>query len=268
MNSQADTAISVKDLVVYYGDRKILKEVSMDVREGEIMVIMGGSGSGKSTLLRHLLALEHPRSGAIHMLGHDITTASQTDMLEIRKKIGVAFQFGALLSSLSVGENVMLPLLEHTRLDRSTMEVMLRLKLEVVGLAGFEALMPAELSGGMTKRAALARAIIMDPQLLFLDEPSAGLDPVVAAALDDLILQLRDATGMTMVVVTHELDSAFKIADRITVLDKGEIVEAGNVEQVRGSTNPRVQNLLNRRTEEIVTDVDEYLERLTGLRID
>ena len=172
MASDAGTAISVHDLVVYYGERRILREVSMDVREGEIMVIMGGSGSGKSTLLRHLLGLERPRSGSIHMLGADITTAGHREMLEVRKKIGVAFQFGALLSSLSVGDNVMLPLVEHTRLDRRTMEVMLRLKLEVVGLAGFENLMPAELSGGMTKRAALARAIVMDPQLLFLDEPS------------------------------------------------------------------------------------------------
>lgn len=260
--------IKVEDLVVWYGDRKILKEVCMEVQRGEIMVIMGGSGSGKSTLLRHLLALEKPRSGSIQMFGEDVTCASNKAMLNVRKKLGVAFQFGALLSSLTVGENVKLPLREHTELDQSIMDVMLRLKLEVVDLAGFENLMPAELSGGMVKRAALARAIVMDPQLLFLDEPSAGLDPVVAAALDDLILQLRDATGMTMVVVTHELDSAFKIADRITVLDKGEIVETGTVEQVRNSENPRVQNLLNRRSEEMVTNVDEYLERLTGLRID
>jgi phospholipid/cholesterol/gamma-HCH transport system ATP-binding protein len=260
--------ISVENLVACYGDRRILKEVSMTVLPGEIMVIMGGSGSGKSTLLRHLLALQKPHSGRIRMLNHDLSTAGPRELLELRRKIGVAFQFGALLSSLTVGENIMLPLQEHTRLDRATMEVMLRMKLEVVGLAGFEHLTPGELSGGMTKRAALARAIIMDPQLLFLDEPSAGLDPVVAAALDDLILALRDATGMTMVVVTHELDSAFKIADRITVLDKGEIVETGTVEDVRNSSNPRVQNLLNRRSEEVVTDVDEYLERLTGMRVD
>lgn len=266
--AENEPVISVEDLVVYYGDRKILKEISMEVRPGEIMVIMGGSGSGKSTLLRHLLALRKPYSGRICMLGHDLTTAKPRELLELRRKIGVAFQFGALLSSLTVGENVMLPLEEHARLDRATMEVMLRLKLEVVGLAGFEHLMPAELSGGMTKRAALARAIIMDPQLLFLDEPGSGLDPVVAAALDDLILELRDATGVAMVVVTHELDSAFKIADRITVLDQGEIVETGTVEEVRNSPNPRVQNLLNRRTEEVATDVDEYLERLTGMRVD
>ncbi len=263
-----DTVISVRDLVVYYGERKILKEVCMEVERGEIMVIMGGSGSGKSTLLRHLLSLEKPRSGSITMLDREISSASRRELLEVRKKIGVAFQFGALLSSLSVGENILLPLQEHTRLDQATMEVMLRLKLEVVGLAGFENLMPAELSGGMTKRAALARAIIMDPQLLFLDEPSAGLDPVVAAALDDLILQLRDATGMTLVVVTHELESAFKIADRITVLDQGDIVASGTVDEVRNNKSERVQNLLNRRSEERVTDVDAYLERLTGTRID
>lgn len=165
--------IEVRDLVVYYGERKILHEVSMDVRPGEIMVIMGGSGSGKSTLLRHLLALELPRAGNITMFGQDITSASQQQMLALRKKMGVAFQFGALLSSMSVGQNIMLPLLEHTRLDRATMEVMLRLKLEVVGLAGFENLMPAELSGGMTKRAALARAIIMDRSIHSRRHPDA-----------------------------------------------------------------------------------------------
>jgi phospholipid/cholesterol/gamma-HCH transport system ATP-binding protein len=178
--------------------------------------------------------------------------------------MGVAFQGGALFSSMTVGENVMLPLREHTKLDRGTMQIMMRLKLEIVNLAGFEHLMPSELSGGMIKRAAFARAIIMDPALLFCDEPSAGLDPVVSAALDELILRLRDALGMTIVVVTHELESAFRIADRITVLDRGRILATGTVDEIRASSNPRIQNLLNRRFEEETLDPDAYLARLTG----
>lgn len=184
-------------------------------------------------------------------------------MHELRKEMGVAFQGGALFSSMTVGENVQLPLCEHTKLDVHTMRIMTRMKLEVVNLSGFENLMPSELSGGMIKRAALARAIIMDPKLLFFDEPSAGLDPVVAAELDELILRLRDAMKMTIVVVTHELDSAFKIADRITVLDQGVILMTGTVDEVRKSPNTRIQNLLNRQPREEEVNADEYLHRLT-----
>ena len=256
--------IEVEDLVTHYGDREILKGVTMEVREGEIMVIMGGSGSGKSTLLRHLMALESKTSGTMRILDQDIDTLSQGDFIELRKKLGVAFQGGALFSSLTVGENVMLPLYEHTDLDRTTMEIMARMKLEVVDLGGFEDLMPAELSGGMIKRAAFARAVVMDPKILFCDEPSAGLDPAVASALDDLILNLRDAMGMSIVVVTHELDSAFKIADRITILDRGHILMIGTVDEVKNSSNERIYNLLNRVPEDDNLDPDEYLARLTG----
>lgn len=255
--------IEVRDLVTHYGDRRILNKVSVDVYEGEIMVIMGGSGSGKSTLLRHMLALESKTSGTIKVLGVDIGTASAREMVNLRKRIGVAFQSGALFSSMSVIENIILPLVEHSHLERTTMNVMARLKLETVGLAGFDTLMPAELSGGMIKRAAFARAIIMDPRILFCDEPSAGLDPVVASAIDDLIIGLRDATGMTVVVVTHELESAYKIADRITVLDKGEILFTGTVPEVRAHPSERIQNLLNRRAEEETIGTEERLNRLT-----
>jgi len=258
--------IEVRDLVAHYGAREILHGVSFDVRRGEIMVIMGGSGSGKSTLLRHLLGLERPTAGRIRVLGSEITRMSERERNALSRRIGVAFQGGALMSSMTVGENVMLPLREHTRLDRGTMEIMMRLKLEIVNLAGFEHLLPAELSGGMIKRAAFARAIAMDPEILFCDEPSAGLDPVVSSALDELILRLRDALGTTIVVVTHELESAFRIADRIIVLDRGEILAVGSREQVRGSHDPRVQNLLQRRFEESEPDADEYLARLTGER--
>jgi phospholipid/cholesterol/gamma-HCH transport system ATP-binding protein len=257
-------SIEVANLVTHYGDRQILKGVSLEVREGEIMVIMGGSGSGKTTLLNHLLGLIQPTSGTVRVLGRDINRLPPLDLQELRTKTGVAFQSGALFSSLSVGENIALPLREHTRLDATTIGIMTRLKLEVVSLAGFENLMPAELSGGMIKRAALARAIVMDPRLLFCDEPSAGLDPVVASAIDDLILRLRDAMGMSIVVVTHDLDSAFKIADRICVLDKGEVLALDSVDAIRASPNPRIQNLLNRRTEEAELDPDAYLRRLLG----
>ncbi len=262
-----EKVIEVRDLVAHYGERKILDGVSMDVYAGEIMVIIGGSGSGKSTLLRHLMALERSTSGTIKVLGRDPAALSAKEALDLRKKIGVAFQGGALFSSMTVGENIMLPLYEHTVLDRTTMKIMVRLKLEVVDLAGFEDLMPAELSGGMVKRAAFARAIVMDPKILFCDEPSSGLDPVIASALDDLILRMREATGVTIVVVTHELESAFKIADRITVLDQGRILLTGTADELRETKSERIQNLLHRRTEEEIVDPEEYLERLTGEKL-
>jgi len=256
--------IEVESLVTHYGNTKILNEVNLAVYEEEIMVIMGGSGSGKSTLLRYLLGLGYPTSGNIRLLGRDITRLSAMEMFELRKNMGVAFQGGALLSSMTVGENVQLPLVEHTRLDRKTMEIMARMKLEVVNLGGFEHLMPSQLSGGMIKRAAVARAIVMDPQLMFFDEPSAGLDPVISAELDELILRLREAMHMTIVVVTHELQSAYKIADRITVLDRGNILMTGTVDEVRASGNERIQALLNRTPRPVEVSADEYLERLSG----
>ncbi|MBU6198556.1 MAG: ATP-binding cassette domain-containing protein [Xanthomonadaceae bacterium] len=255
--------IEVEQLEAWYGRRRILNGVDFTVNAGEIRVIMGGSGSGKSTLLRHLLGLHKPRSGWVRLLGVDIARAGERQMLDVRRQIGVSFQGGALLTSLSVGDNVALPLREHTNLDEATIRIMSRLKLEVVNLGGFQDLMPAQLSGGMIKRAALARAIAMDPKLLFFDEPSAGLDPVVSAELDELILRLRDALRMTIVVVTHELESAFKIADTITVLDQGDILMTGTVDAVRQCDNERIQDLLNRRPREIQVDADAYLKRLT-----
>lgn len=262
------TVIEVRDLVTHYGTRQILNGVNVDIVEGEIMVIMGGSGSGKSTFLRHLMALQRPTSGTIKILGEDVWNLPPKALFDLRKKLGVAFQGGALFSSMSVGENIMLPLYEHTELDRMTMEIMARMKLEVVDLAGFEDLMPSELSGGMIKRAAVARAIIMDPRILFFDEPSAGLDPVVSSQLDDLILRLREAMGMTICVVTHELESAFRIADRITVLDRGDILFVGTVDELRSHPSERIQNLLNRRSEEAEINADEYLRRLTGDKLE
>ncbi|OOZ15180.1 ABC transporter ATP-binding protein [Solemya velum gill symbiont] len=259
-----DPAIEISNLHVRYGDVDILQDVNLTVERGEVMVIMGGSGSGKSIFLRQLLGLEKPYGGSIKLLGKDITTLTGQEMYQMRKEMGVAFQGGALFNSMTVGENVMLPLREHVDLNEQTMQIMARMKLEVVNLAGFENLMPAQLSGGMIKRAAVARAIIMDPKLLFFDEPSAGLDPVVSAELDDLILKLKTAMGMTIVVVTHELESAFKIADRITFLDRGKLLMSGTVDEVRNSDNKRIQNLLNRVPEEEQLDADEYIRRLVG----
>ena len=258
--------IEVRGLDAHYGDTQVLHGVDLAVQASEIMVIMGGSGSGKTTLLRHLIGLESSTSGKLELLGKNIEKIGPVETMKLRRQIGVAFQGGALFSSLSVAENIKLPLREHTRLDEKTMDIMARMKLEVVNLSGFGELMPAELSGGMLKRAAVARAIIMDPKLLFFDEPSAGLDPVISAALDELILRLRDAMQMTIVVVTHEVESAFAIADRITILDAGRIVEVNAPEAIRNSNNPRVQNLLNRRSEEEKLDPVEYLRRLTGGR--
>ncbi len=256
--------IEVEKLEAWYGKRRILNGVDFSVDPGEIRVIMGGSGSGKSTLLRHMLGLNRPRSGTVKLFGRNIASASEREKLDVRKKIGVSFQGGALLTSMTVGDNVALPLREHTTLDEQTIRIMSRIKLEVVNLGGYQDLMPSQLSGGMVKRAALARAIVMDPRLLFFDEPSAGLDPVVSAELDELILRLRDALRMTIVVVTHELESAFKIADTITVLDQGDVLLTGTTAEVRASSNERIQDLLNRRPREVVVDADEYLRRLTG----
>lgn len=262
--SNSEYAIEVQHLDAHYGERQILSDICLNVHHGEIMVIMGGSGSGKSTLLRHLLGLNTPTRGSIKLLDQNIAHNSEQDMFALRREMGVAFQGGALFGSMTVEENVVLPLCEHTSLDENTMRIMGRMKLEVVNLAEFGDLMPAELSGGMIKRAALARAIIMDPRLLFFDEPSAGLDPVAAVELDELILRLREAMNITIVVVTHELESAFKIADRITVLDQGRILITDSVKAVRGSGNPRIQSLLNRLPRDDAIDADEYMERLTG----
>lgn len=255
--------IQVSKLTTHYGERQILKQIDLTVQPNEIMVIMGSSGSGKSTLMDHMLALRKPTSGEIIVDGVDVVNGKKAALTSLRKRIGVAFQGGALLSSLSVGDNVKLPLREHTRLDPETINIMARLKLEMVNLAGFEDFMPSELSGGMLKRTGLARAVIMDPKILFFDEPSAGLDPVTSVELDELILKLRDAMHMTIVVVTHELESAFKIADHITVLFEGEILMTGTVDEIRQSTDERIQNMINRRPRKDPVEAEQYLKRLT-----
>jgi len=260
---QSEAMISLRNLRVSYGEREILHGISFDVMRGETLVILGGSGSGKSTLLRTLVGLESPTSGEIWLKGKNIASISAAEMDEIRKKVGMSFQGGALFGSMSVGENVALPLREHTKLEDSTIEIILRLKLDQVGLAGFENYMPSQLSGGMKKRAAVARAMAMDPEILFFDEPSAGLDPIIAAGVDQLILDLKKAFHMTIVVVTHELASAFLIADRMVLIDKGNVVAIGSTAEMRSSTHPRVRQFLDRIAEPEVSQELDYLQMLT-----
>ncbi|OLC98753.1 MAG: ABC transporter ATP-binding protein [Acidobacteria bacterium 13_1_40CM_4_58_4] len=261
--TQPEAMISLRNLRVSYGDSEILHGINFDVMPGETLVILGGSGSGKSTLLRTLVGLERPSSGEIWLKGKNIAAISSDEMNAIRKKIGMSFQGGALFGSMTVGENVALPLREHTKLEETTIEIILRLKLDQVGLAGFENYMPSQLSGGMKKRAAVARALAMDPEILFFDEPSAGLDPIIAAGVDQLILELKQAFHMTIIVVTHELASAFLIADRMVLIDKGNVVAIGSTEEMRSSTHPRVRQFLDRIAEPEVSQELDYLQMLT-----
>jgi len=256
--------ISLRDLrVAYGGGREILHGITFDVQRGETLVILGGSGSGKSTLLRTLVGLEKPTSGEVWIRGKNFGAISEDERDEIRKHLGMSFQGGALFGSMTVGENVALPLREHTQLEDSTVEIMVRLKLDQVGLSGFEDFLPSQLSGGMKKRAAVARALAMDPEILFFDEPSAGLDPIIAAGIDHLILDLKKAYHMTIIVVTHELASAYLIADRMVLINKGDVVAMGTVDEMRNSTHPKVRQFLDRVPEPAVAQELDYLQMLT-----
>src|SRR3954466_369768 len=226
-DAPVEPMISVRDLVVSYGGRRVLDGINLDVARGETMVLLGGSGSGKSTLLRHIIGLERPEAGQILVNGIDLATSVQKELRRVRRSIGVAFQNAALFNSMSVEDNVALPLREHTRLAESTISLMTWMKLMVVGLAEFGKNSPRELSGGMKKRAAIARALSLDPEILVFDEPSAGLDPIVAAELDDLILGLKRVFNTTILVVTHEMASASRIADRMAMLHQGSLIAVG-----------------------------------------
>ena len=256
--------ISIRELVTHYDGRPILQGINLDIRRGETMVILGRSGCGKSTLLRHLVGLSAPTSGRIIIKGFELTSMSEAEQVPVRRKLGMLFQSAALFNSMTVAENVALPLREHTELEPSTINIMTRIKLELVGLAGFENFTPDQLSGGMKKRAGLARAIAMDPEILCCDEPSAGLDPVVAVGIDNLILKLKRAFKMTTIVVTHELASVFLIADRIAMLHQGHIVALGTPEELRASDDPIVKQFLNREADEEEVDRERYLNSLVG----
>jgi len=255
--------ISLRDVRVSYTGREILHGITFDVQRGETLVILGGSGSGKSTLLRTLVGLEKPTSGEVWIAGKNFSAISSAERDAIRRKIGMSFQGGALFGSMTVGENVALPLREHTKLEASTIDIMVRLKLDQVGLSGYEQYMPSQLSGGMKKRAAVARALAMDPEILFFDEPSAGLDPIIAAGIDQLILDLKQAFRMTIIVVTHELASAFLIADRMVLINKGDVVAMGTATEMQNSTHPRVRQFMDRVPEPAVAQELDYLQMLT-----
>jgi phospholipid/cholesterol/gamma-HCH transport system ATP-binding protein len=251
MSSGSDP-ITVRGLTMAYGERVVMRDMDFSVHRGDVFVIMGGSGSGKSTLLRHLLGLLEPAGGEILYGDENFTAASPEERVRILRRCGVCFQNGGLWSSLTLAENVALPIEEYTDLGAADIRELTRLKLSLVGLAGFEDYYPSELSGGMQKRAGLARAMALDPEILFFDEPSAGLDPVSARLLDQLILELRDSLGATVVVVTHELDSIYTIASNSIFLDTESrtIVASGDPHVLRtDAANPAVRRFLNRGTD-------------------
>lgn len=248
-DDRSEPIITVEGLTASYGDNVIFENVSFGVRKGEILVILGGSGCGKSTLLKHMFGLYRPAAGRVLVNGIDAATENPEELDRIRRNIGVLFQSGALFGSMTLMENVSLPLEEYTDLSREDIERIVRMKLAMVNLSGFENHLPSELSGGMKKRAGLARAMALDPTVLFFDEPSAGLDPVTSAELDILMKRINVGLGTTMVVVTHELDSIFSIAHRVVMLDRearGIIAEGTPRELKESSTDRRVINFFNR----------------------
>jgi len=248
--SSAPPVIQVEHLEARYGEHVILQDISCEVRRGEVFVIVGGSGSGKTTLLRHMIGLLRPAAGRVLIEGDDITNSDEEALQPILRKLGVTFQAGALFGSLTLGQNVALPLEEYTELPRETIELLVRIKLDMVKLDGFEEYMVSELSGGMRKRAALARALALDPAILFFDEPSAGLDPITSAELDELILQVNKSLKATIVVVSHELASIFTIADRCIMLDgdSKRIIAEGKPTDLRDhSPDPKVRAFFNRK---------------------
>jgi phospholipid/cholesterol/gamma-HCH transport system ATP-binding protein len=256
-NTQFDDAvISIRGLSASYGAKRVLDRIDLDVHRGEILVLLGGSGSGKTTLLKQVIGLAKPDTGKIKINGVDITSCSAPEQAAVRRRIGVAFQSSALFNSLSVEDNVALPLQELTRLADPIIRLMVWITLKAVGLEDAAKLYPRELSGGMMKRAAIARALALNPDVLVLDEPSAGLDPIVSAGLDELILFLKRALGMTIVVVTHELQSAFRIADRLAMLYQGSLIAVDTKEQLLNNHHPRIRQFLDRQPDVVPGDAE------------
>ncbi len=252
MSESEPHVIEVKDLVKRFGTLTVLDGVSVKIPRGKITVIMGGSGCGKTTFLRHLISLHQPTSGVILVDGVNTVGLKEKEMNEVRRKFGMLFQGSALFNSMTVGENVAVPLKEHTDLSSEIIRIIVRVKLELVGLTGFEDFMPHQISGGMKKRVALARAIALDPKIVFYDEPGAGLDPITASMIDRLILDLSKKLNITSVVVSHEMKSAFRIADQIIVLHKGKVLQVGSAQEIQNSKDSYVQQFIQGESEGVI----------------
>ncbi len=247
-----DVLIEVRDLVTHYGDTLVLDRISCKVRRGEIFLIIGSSGCGKTTLLKQMTGLMRPTSGAIIHSDVDITRLDEDQLAKMQRQIGIAFQSSGLFNSMTIGDNVAMPLREYGNVDPKLIPPLIRMKLSLVGLAGTEDMMPSELSGGMRKRAGLARAIALDPPVVYFDEPSAGLDPIMASGLDELVLRLNKLLGITFVVVTHELDSIRMIADRILMLDQKKVIFCGTLDEAERSQEPRLRQFFEREPDEYI----------------
>ena len=245
-----DPIIEVRNLVTHYGETKVLDDVSFSVGRGEIFLIIGGSGCGKTTLLKHMCGLLQPTSGQIIYQGQDIPSLDEDALAMLQRTFGIAFQSSGLFNSMTISDNVALPLREYGNMDAKLIDAVVRMKLSLVGLGSAAALMPSELSGGMRKRAGLARALALDPPLVYFDEPSAGLDPIMACGLDELILDLRKLLGITFIIVTHELDSIRKIADRVLMLDFGKTLFLGTPTEAEHADTERVRQFFERRADE------------------
>lgn len=262
---EKEPIIIVENLVKHFDSRRVLDGVNLTIYKGETMVVMGGSGCGKSTLLRHIIGALKPDSGRVLLKGVDISGLDTDKLDELKKGFGMLFQSGALLDYMTVEENIAIPLKEHTNLDDEIIKIMVKMKLELVGLRGFQNLKPSQLSGGMKKRVGLARAIAMDPEIVFYDEPTAGLDPIMAAVIDKLIADLSRKLLITSVVVTHDMQSVFRIADRIAMLHKGKVVEVGTPDEIRNTKNELVRQFIEGNPEGPVSFLqkgDDYLKLL------
>ncbi len=246
-SNKKEAIISLKNVCKDFQGRRTIDNVSLDIYRGESFVIMGCSGSGKSTLLRIMTGAIKPDSGSVLIKNKDISKIATDELEEVKKGFGMLFQYSALLDSLTVQENVALPLREHTKLADEIIEIIIKMKLSLVGLRGYENHYPSQISGGMKKRVGLARAIALDPDIVFYDEPTSGLDPVVGGVIDKLIKDLSEKLMITSVVVTHDMQSVFEISDRIAMVHKGQIVQVGTPEEIKNSTNPFIQQFINGR---------------------